>query len=179
MTAREPAELHRPFDIISLPDGGRAIEIVANDTEREAIARHLGLVALGAFAARGRLDPLRRGRSAVFGARLTASVTQECIVSGDPVDAVIDEEISVRLMTGEEAEARGELDLDVDEEDVETAEAGIVDLGDICVQYLALALDPYPRAPGVEAPVLPEDDDTEDNRPSNPFAILKKLKDKT
>ncbi len=179
MSAREKAELHRPFDIVSLPDGGRGIEIVASDAERDAIARRLGLLALGAFAVRGRLDPLRRGRTAIFVARMTAAVTQECIVSGDPVEAAVDEQIHVRLMTEDEAEARAELDLDVDEEDVETAEAGIADLGDISVQYLAIALDPYPRAPGAEAPVLPEDDDAEDNIPSNPFAILKKLKDKT
>lgn len=179
MTTRELPELHRPFDIVSLPDGGRGIEIVANDAERDAVARHLGLLALGAFAVRGRLDPLRRGRSAVFVARMTAAVTQECIASGDPVEAAIDEEIHVRLMTEDEAEARAELDLDADEEDVETAEEGIVDLGDICVQYLALALDPYPRAPGAAAPVMPEEDEPDDSIVSNPFAVLKKLKDKT
>jgi hypothetical protein len=179
MTGRESAELHRPFDVVSLPDGGRGIEITANDAERDAIARRLGLLALGDFSVRGRLDPLRRGRSAVFAARMTAAVTQECIVSGDPVDAAIDEEIHVRLLTEDEAEARAELDLDADEEDVETTEAGIVDLGDICVQYLALALDPYPRAPGAAAPEMPEEDDIGDSTVPNPFAVLKKLKDKT
>jgi uncharacterized metal-binding protein YceD (DUF177 family) len=179
MTTQIPVELHRPFDIVSLPDGGRGIEITASQTERDAIARRLGLLGLGDFTVRGRLDPLRRGRSAVFDARMTASVTQECIVSGDPVEAAIDEEIHVRLMTEDEAEARAELDLDVDEEDVEVAAAGIVDLGDICVQYLTVALDPYPRAPGAVAPAMPEEDDADDNIVPNPFAVLKKLKDKT
>lgn len=179
MSMIEPPELHRPFDIVSLPEGGRAIEITANETERDAVARRLGLLGLAAFTVRGSLDPTRRGRSAVFDARLTAAVTQECIVTGDPVDAEIDEQIHVRLVTEEEAERRAELDIDADEDDLETAEAGIVDLGDISVQYLALALDPYPRAPGAAAPDLPEDDADDHSTASNPFAVLKKLKDKT
>ncbi len=179
MSAREPPELHRPFDIVSLPDGGRAIEITASEAERDAIARRLGLLGLAAFTVRGSLEPVRRGRSAVFDARLAAAVTQECIITGDPVAAQIDERVRVQLATEEEADRRAELDIDVDEDDIETADAGIVDLGDIGVQYLALALDPYPRAPGAAAPDLPEDDGDDDSTVPNPFAVLKKLKDKT
>jgi uncharacterized metal-binding protein YceD (DUF177 family) len=179
MTAREAGELHRPFDIVALPEGGRAIEITAGDAEREAIARRLGLLALAGFTVRGRLDPLRRGHSAVFGGRMIAKVTQECIVSGDPVEAEIDEEIHVRLLTEHEAEARDELEIEADEDDIEVAEEGIVDLGDICVQYLALALDPYPRSPAAANVVLPEEDAGDDSTETNPFAVLKKLKDKT
>ncbi len=173
------AELTRPFDIVSLPDGGRAIEIAPSDDERAAIAARLGLLGLAAFSVKGRLDRLRRGHSAVFEGRLTALVTQECIVSGDPVDAAIDEELSVRLLTEDEAEARTELDIEADEDDIEVAAAGIIDLGDICVQYLALALDPYPRAPGAADVVLPQEGADDVSTAENPFAVLKKLKDKT
>lgn len=172
-------EFTRPFDIVSLPEGGRAIEIAPSDDERAAIAARLGLLGLAAFSVKGRLDPLRRGHSAVFGGRLTATVTQECIVSGDPVEALIGEELSVRLLTEDEAEARTELDIEADEDDIEVADAGIVDLGDICVQYLALALDPYPRAPGAADIVLPQEGANDESPAENPFAVLKKLKDKT
>ena len=179
MSGREPPELSRPFDIVALPEGGRAVEITASEAERAAIARRLGLLGLGAFGVAGRLDPLRRGHSAVFGGRLTARVTQECIVSGDPVEAEIDEELYIRLLTEAEADARTELDIEADEDDLEIAEAGMVDLGDIGVQYLALALDPYPRAPGAGDVVLPEEESGEESKRENPFAVLKKLKDKT
>ena len=76
----------------------------------------------------------------------------------------------------DEAETRAELDLDVDEEDVEVAAEGIVDLGDICVQYLPVALDPYPRSAKAEdalkeAGVLSEEQ-------AGPFAALAALKGK-
>jgi uncharacterized metal-binding protein YceD (DUF177 family) len=179
MTALSATELHRPFDIIALPEGGRVIDITAGEGERQAIAARLGLLAIHAFSVHGRLDPVRRGHSAVFSGRLAATVVQECIVTGEPVDASIDEEFSVRLQTESEAEARDELEIAADEDDVEVAEGGMVDLGDIAVQYLALSLDPYPRLPGAEAPALPKDDGEEESIPSNPFAVLKKLKDKT
>ncbi|MEN3973584.1 DUF177 domain-containing protein [Emcibacter sp. SYSU 3D8] len=179
MTESNRPELHRPFDIVSLPDGGRHIEISPSDAERDAIARRLDLLAVADFAVRGRLDPLRRGRSAIFNGRMTAALTQRCIITGDPVDAAIDEEIHVRLLTEDESDKRTEVEIDADEDDLEIAEEGIVDLGEICVQYLAIALDPYPRAPGAQAPALPEEVDSADVVKPNPFAVLKKLKDKT
>ena len=179
MSAPQSAELPRPFDIVSLPESGRAIEIGANSAERDAIARRLGLLQLREFAVTGRLSPERRGRSAVFEARLQARVIQECIVTGEPVEAAIDEEWRVRLLTEAAADTRTEVEIEADEDDVEIAEAGIVDLGDICVQYLALALDPYPRAPGAADVVPLESDANDGSSAQNPFAVLKKLKDKT
>src|SRR3546814_17044110 len=39
-----------------------------------------------------------------------------------------------------------------DEDPPEPFENGCIDLGEIVVQHLAVALDPYPRAPGAELP---------------------------
>ncbi|MGE0668201.1 MAG: DUF177 domain-containing protein [Sphingomonadales bacterium] len=179
MTVGAPEELRRPFDIVALPDGGRAIDIAANEAEREAVAGRLGLLSVSRLTLNGRLDPLQRGRSAVFEARLSAGVIQECIVSGEPVEAVIDETLRVRLLVEDDADEGAELDLVADDDDVEYAEAGIVDLGELGVQYLALALDPYPRAAGAGDVVPGEIDGEGSGSRENPFAVLKKLKDKT
>ncbi len=173
----ETPELHRPFDIVALPESGRAIDIAPNAEEREAIAARLGLVALHDMRLHGQLRPLRRGFSAMLQGRLTASVTQSCIVTLDPVDAAVDEEIEVRLLTEAEADARSEVEIEADEDDVEIAEGGVVDVGDVAVQYLALSLDPYPRSPGAAEMPLPETADEEESSSPNPFAVLKKLKD--
>jgi uncharacterized metal-binding protein YceD (DUF177 family) len=141
------SELHRPFEIAAIPDAGRAVDIAATPEECAAIAERLGLVALRDFRVKGRLGVRRRGRGASFEAHLTATVTQSCIVTLEPVEAAIDEEIAVRLLSEDEAQVQEELDIDAEEDDIEIVEGGVVDVGDLCVQYLALALDPYPRRP--------------------------------
>ena len=174
----QTSELHRPVDLGGLLDSGRVVDITASADECAAIARRLGLVALRDFRAVGRLDVVRRGRVTSFDARLRATVTQTCIVTLEPVEAVIDETIEVRLLSQSETRAQQELDIDIEEDDIEITETGIVDVGDIAVQYLALALDPYPRSPGAAEVVLPVEGGDEETTPANPFDVLKKLKDK-
>jgi hypothetical protein len=68
--------------------------------------------------------------------------------------------------TGREAEA-------IDAEGPDLFHAGTIDLGAIAVEHLALALDPYPRAAGVEFEGYRED---EQDQLSSPFAALGRLK---
>lgn len=178
MTIPDQSELYRPVDMGALLDSGRNVDITASVEECAAIATRLGLVALRDFRVRGRLDVVKRGRVTSFDARLTAVVTQTCIVTLEPVEAVIDDVIEVRLLSQSETKAQQELDIDIDEDDFEITETGIVDVGDIAVQYLALALDPYPRSPGAGEVVLPKEGADDESTTANPFEVLKKLKDK-
>ena len=63
-------------------------------------------------------------------------------------------------------------DGDDDPDDIET-EAGMADLGEALAQDLALALDPYPRAPGAEVPAEYRPDGL-----GGPFAALAGLRGK-
>lgn len=113
--------------------------------------------------------------------RLRATVVQPCVVTLAPVKTVIDEPIE-RLFRADPAplpEPGSEVEMpeDVDEEPFE----GSIDLGQVMVEALALALPLYPRAEGAELPamqfaepgVTPMTD--EDARP---FAGLAGLRDK-
>jgi hypothetical protein len=60
-------------------------------------------------------------------------------------------------------------------EDPEPLVDGKVDVGELASQYLSLAIDPYPHAPGVEP--VGEDPEIELKRDKeNPFAALQALK---
>jgi uncharacterized metal-binding protein YceD (DUF177 family) len=48
------------------------------------------------------------------------------------------------------------------------------DLGPVVTEHFALAIDPYPRAPGAELPTDP--DAGAANQSESPFAVLAKLK---
>ena len=96
---------------------------------------------------------------------IDASVTQTCVVSLAPVPAKIHEVVSANFVTEERAardrvkaekfKGRRAKSADDEEEMVdighdapEIALGDRIDLGELAVVHLALALDPYPRAPG-------------------------------
>lgn len=80
--------------------------------------------------------------------RLTASVTQDCIVTLAPVEQKIDEKV-FRLYVPEDEEAAilAEQDIDPDADDEPEGFTETIDPGQLAIEALALALDPYPRSP--------------------------------
>jgi uncharacterized metal-binding protein YceD (DUF177 family) len=109
---------------------------------------------------------VREGRDDVRArGRLRARVTQTCVVSMEDFETTVEEDFQVRFVPeGEETE---DIDLDADDEIPFTD--NLIDLGEAAAEQLGLALDPYPRMPGVELEELPEEED------ENPFAALRRL----
>jgi uncharacterized metal-binding protein YceD (DUF177 family) len=154
-------------------DGGEAIyPISANPEERSLLARRFDLVALDTLTAEARLS---RGPAGIrLAARLTADVVQLCGVTLEPFRSRIEEEFT--LLYGTEAPA-GDV-LDPMAEDFEIVSGTEIDIGEAVAQQLSLSLDPFPRAPGAEIAVLPEDLSEEtppDSAAVSPFAALARL----
>lgn len=78
---------------------------------------------------------------------LKASVVQSCITTFEDLTESIEETFSVVLYEPDWAERIDSLDID-DDRDFEALISGRVDLGELAAQYLALALNPYPRKEG-------------------------------
>jgi len=104
-------------------------------------------------------------------------VIQACVASGEPVPAVIAESFTLRFVPLRAVDDPDE-EMELAEDDLDEIfyEGGAVDLGEAAAQTLALALDPFPRAPDADdklrqAGVIGEED-------AGPFAALKALKDK-
>ena len=159
--------------IDTLGEGARAIAIGASAAEREALARRFGLIAIARLEAQAELR--LAGEAILVAGRLRAAVTQACVASEEPVEAVIDEPFTLRFIP-EGSNADEELELDAGDLDVIGYEGGAVDLGEAAAQTLALALDPFPRAPGADdvlraAGVI-------DEEAAGPFGVLKALKDR-
>jgi hypothetical protein len=103
-----------------------------------------------------------------------ACVRQTCVFSGEefdsdvaaPVNAVFADDDRLPVPTKKEIERS----LD-DEDPPEPLDGGAIDLGALAVEFLALALDPFPKKPGAtfDAPVQEPD--------VGPFAVLAALKD--
>lgn len=141
-------ELSRIVELGELALGDLPFDIVAEAREREAVARRLELLALGSLAARGVVEAAGRDAVRVRGT-LVAEVTQECVVTLEPVPGRI--EVPFERLFVRTGEAGNTLVLDPEGPDSEPLEGDSIDIGELVVEELALALDPWPRAPDADA----------------------------
>ena len=158
-------ELIRPVAIDRIGTAGLEIGVQAEPAELAPIAERLQLPAIAAL----RCDfQLRRLEDSVIAASgtLSAEVTQICVVSLDEFPQSIVEPFEVRFVPeGTETD-----DDDPEAPDEIPYPAGAIDLGEAAIEQLALALDPYPRKPGLDEP------EPEETGAPNPFAALAGLR---
>jgi hypothetical protein len=146
-TPEGQAEFSRPVSAESIGQRDQLHEIEATEAERAALARRFDLVSLDALRATIRLRRMSGGLIEAKG-RYLAEVVQSCVVTLEPVPARLAEEFRV-LYSTRPAEQQREVIVSAETEDPpEAAVRGMIDLGEAAVQQMALALDPYPRAPG-------------------------------
>lgn len=160
-----------------IPAGGLRSSRHATEAERAELAAQLPLVSCEALSVEYRIKPAGRDRYALTG-RITAELTQSCIVSLDPVPARLDEPIDCKfvpsaLIPDSQDEEQEVLSI----EDLEPIKSGFIDLGRIVFEVVASGLDPYPRRD--DAQWQPPGDEAESpERGAGPFAALAKLKKK-
>lgn len=173
MTGAAEPEFSRPIDLDRVGDTELVRDISATAAERAALARRLGLVAIERLEAQVRLRRERAGTVVRLAARLVAEVTQTCVVTLAPVHNRLAEDFTV--LYGDTPRA-AEIDLDAAAEEIlEPWPAGALDVGEAVAQELALALDPYPRAPGAAIESPPASPEAVPEK-VNPFAGLEKLR---
>ncbi len=157
-------EFHRPLALDRIGAHGLDLTVDANPAECAALAVRMGLPAVLALSCTFHL--IREGRDIVLARGvLRARVTQTCVISLEEFDTSLEEVFQVRFVpSGEESD-----DIDPESDDEIPFEGSQIDPGEAAAEQLGLALDPYPRMPGVEMPMV--DDDPE----PHPFAALRRL----
>lgn len=142
----EPLPYSQPFRIADLAARRPTrFDLRPGAEARARIASALGLLALDAARLQGELRPAGR-HDWTLEARLTAAVTQACIVTLAPVTTGIDETV-VRRFLADMPEPEGD-EVEMPEDDSVEALTATIDAGAILVEALALALPDYPRAEG-------------------------------
>lgn len=164
-------EFGRPVEVSRIGPSGLSLAIDADATERERLARRLGLSELRRLHADLALQ--HRGAGIALTATWVAEVVQDCVVTLDPVVSELSGTFELAYGPAAKAETVAEVELDLDAADPpEPIAGGRIDVGEAVVEQLALAIDPYPRKPGVE--FVPPADEAETTE--NPFAALGGLK---
>lgn len=139
-------EFSRPLPLGLVGPEGRHERLEANGAEREALARRFGIPAIAALRAELELRPESDGAVVARG-RLSARVTQACVVTLEPIEQQVEEAVALRFLPPGREPADGPEEMD----EIAT-EYGVADLGEAMAEQLSLALDPYPRAPGAALP---------------------------
>ncbi len=190
----------RIVDVRRLPDTGLVSQVEATPAECAALALAMQLPAVASLAGRFELRRRAGGRVAVTG-EVSANVSQLCVVTLEAFASRVTQPVDLLFAPATIAEAEGQgraadrrqrqapdhhladrrqmaagtplpgSDDQVDPPDPLVDDA--IDLGAVSAEFLALALDPYPRKPGVSF-----DDVLEAPDPAEPsaFAALERLK---
>jgi uncharacterized metal-binding protein YceD (DUF177 family) len=161
------------YNLNRLGLAGDEVKFTAGDAEREALARFAGVLRVGSFTARIELKKLSPNRfRLVFS--LDADVVQACVVTLAEVPAHIqlafDRELHFQPALRRTAED-GAVEVPLEDDAPEEIDSLHYDLAAALIEEFILALDPYPRAPGVEFQA-PEGEGAAES----PFAVLKGLK---
>ncbi len=155
-----------------LPRAGLPVAFAADAEQRDAVARALGLPAVHAFSADLVAAPAGGGRYRVTG-EVRARVSQTCVLSGEDFDGDVSAPVDAVFADDDRlpAQTRKEIERTLDDEDPpEPLDGGEIDLGALAVEFLALALDPFPKKPGARF------DAPEPAPEAGPFAVLAALK---
>lgn len=138
-----------PVNRDEVPDTGLDIAFRADEGQCEAFARYLGVPGVDRVEADLRIEQRARRALAVTG-RVSCDLVQTCVVTLEPVAAMVDEPVAIRYVPeGGRRSVEGEDMLAPEDVDTEPMEGGRIDIGAVIAQTLALGLDPYPRKPGV------------------------------
>lgn len=177
----KPLPLSRPVRVDGIKLRGTPVSLEAEQAELAAIAAELGLASLEALQAQYELK--RNGETVKLEGQISARMHQVCVVTMEAFPVEL--RVPLRLDFAPQAEPRaasrrsdaedeGEIDIEInlnEDDPPEPIVDGIIDLGAVTLEFLALALDPYPRKPGVSFDAGPADAGIE-----SPFAALARLK---
>jgi uncharacterized metal-binding protein YceD (DUF177 family) len=170
-----PWRWHLPLAVQDVPEEGRHHHLVAEAPVRAGIAGMAGVPEILRLEAE--IAAVRHGADGLrVTGHVSATVAQTCVVTLEPMQSEIDEEIDVLYLRHppEPGVWAGEADDEpgkVGDERIEALADGAVDLGAIATEFLILGIDPYPRKADAVFAAPPADEPS-----SSPFAALAALK---
>lgn len=167
--------LERFHDLSAVPVAGYELDIVPGTDELRALAEWAGVDEITRLSAHVFVHAQSKTRF-LEEVQFDADIVQSCVVTLQPVRTHIARNFTrvLHLMPGVQrfSDKGGPVaSAAVTEETPDEIDSPAYDLGTPLREELALAINPYPRAPGV-AFEPPEDDD----HPESPFAALERLK---
>ncbi|WP_378942980.1 YceD family protein [Mesorhizobium sp. ANAO-SY3R2] len=147
-----------PVNVARLPQKGQPVVVDADASQRAALAEAHGLLSVERYRADLVVTKWKRNGVKVSG-RVEAEITQACIVTLEPVETKIDEDVEAVFLPEDSKLGRegfhvgGEILLDAEGPDSpETFSGDSIDVGALAEEFFGLGVDPYPRKSGASIP---------------------------
>lgn len=179
--AEAPLEWSRIVEIADLHGQRTTLDVGATDEEAAALAARFGVEGIRNVKASVVLTPFASGNKVAMKARFEAEIEQNCVVTLAPLVNRVEGDFLAEFVQGAFSDNHDDIEFAIDDDDPpEPIIDGQIEIGELLAQNLGLAIDPFPRAPGVvfEGVVLGNEAPQatmKDGRP-NPFAVLERLK---
>ncbi|MFV0408884.1 MAG: YceD family protein [Paracoccus sp. (in: a-proteobacteria)] len=172
MSARNPLPDRLRVAHLS-PAQPNEFDLTPDEASRAQIARDLDLIALPMLRFSGDIRA-SGGDDWALNGRLVAQLVQPCAITLDPVTTDIDEEVA--LIFSPHVSTPDEEEVEMGDDSVEPLGQWI-NIGEIGLEALSLALPTHPLAPGAEMPetAIDPDDEGDSGETRKPFAGLADL----
>ena len=148
------------------PDATYRCKIIPSEAEIDMLLNRFDYIAVSDLVAELEIRKVALDCWDVHGS-LTANVVQSCVVTGKPLAESLDFKLEERYVRITDDITSVEVDLD----GVEPLKNGFIDLGEMVIQSLALAVTVWPRASDA-----PEYIESEPVKRDHPFAGLVAIK---
>ena len=158
-------EFSRPLQVDRVPALGCHERLAADDKECAALAKRFDLPKIHSLGGLLKVVPWRGGGLKITGT-LKAKVDQVSVISLETFTSDLEFAIERYFLSPRAGQPAAE-------EEVDIIENGIVDLGEILAECMALELDPYPRRDGE---VFNDIEEHPESAKVSPFIGLSKLK---
>lgn len=179
----DPSHIPQFFvDVETLPSSGLSVSLKQDEAQNDAVFDLLQIQSMPSF--RADLEFKRWAKKGVqVSGRIKADVSTQCPVSLEPVTQNIETNLNARFVPANSHLAKpkldeeGEIVLSMDSDDLpDIYEGHKLDAWAIALEYLALEIDPFARAP--DAQFSPATQGMfEDTEQKSPFEVLKGLKE--
>ncbi len=169
-------EFSKIIDVTTLTTSGRHYTLEPDDESLSKIAKRFTIPAIVSLQAKLKVMPIQAG--ATISGSIQASLVRECVASLEEMDEKVTFDFEITFdrtapdVSDLSEEALADLGLEKSLELLEgpePLEGDLIDIGELMVQQLSLAMDPFPRKEGAQS--LSELYGTVEE--TSPFAILK------
>lgn len=164
------------LDVSRLPATGKDWNLVANENEREAIAKFAGFSTVENFGGEFHVAPFGEGGAEIAG-HIDADIVQTCVVTLEPVREHIKAPIEIRFLPEktQRQDARKELVVDAFEDDPPESFDGFIDLWQLAIEALILHANPFPRSVDADEELAATAENNEDTGDGSPFSVLSRF----
>ncbi len=186
MSDKITPEFSRIVKTEEMVSGKEKLVVEANEKERAALAERFELVSINSLRAELEVKTASNGEVTVRGP-MSAEIVQNCVATLEPVPETVEDTVEVLFSphvseddmpsNPDDLENLSEEELMALLEQPEPLVDGKIDLGEVVAQFLAVAMDPYPRKDDAELPESIQSEEEADDDKPNPFAQLAGLKE--